>query len=654
MSIIENMSSTESQQSYCQNCVEVVGEIKALLRGGTASQRTSFPPWTTYLLQPKTCPLCSTIAWVLRDASSLLLQSSGLVRLRTRRLRPGQYTVVFDLEIPGRDKIQSNYILLPLASGWMPQELRFPVLSRRVRDSGFDAEEVKKWLAQCDKSHGLHCCITPDPRLARIGMRLIDTEQNCLVRVTAHCSYTALTYVWGPVDQPVLKNSLIMEWETPGHFLKMHLPKTISDAIIVCRMIGLKYLWVDSLCIVQDNPLAVQEQINNMNLVYSQAYLTIVAASGDDCDSGLPSVQAREPIQRIFQAGDLSMGTAFLSLKQELVKSKWNRRAWTLQEYTLSCRCLVFTPRQVFFCCAEGIRREDVNGYLVEGIPRQDLFILPVLRDSFLSNRLPRDLFDKVYVPLVEHYATRDTSYASDILKAFSGVTGVLEKPIYLGEFIAGIPVSFISTGLTWSFHGQCSRRSGFPSWSWAGWTFEPQRQGTIISQKDAGFHYLSQLGQVRLPMHTFSWISPQSVRSIVLPYSGFQPWLKWEGSGWDEALRLHARDVIQEMVALWGSAGTAVTVPQSIPGGEIQNVLTFRSCYAILDVSKYRSFSLNDATPGTFRMLFILMLIEPPHVMILPVRRDGDLLRRVDNPQLLGDKEWFQKRPQNCLVHLA
>lgn len=243
----------------------------------------------------------------------------------------------------------------------------FPVLARPVRDSGFDAEEIKRWLGQCDKTHGMHCWVTPDQRLSRIGMRLIDTEQNCLVRVTGHCAYTALTYVWGPVDQPVLilKRGLIMEWETPGYFCKIDLPKTISDSIKVCQMIGLKYLWVDSLCIVQDDPLAVQEQINSMSLVYSQAYLTMIAASGDDCDSGLSSVQAREPIQKTFQAGDLQMGTTFLSLKQELVKSKWNTRAWTLQEYALSCRCLVFTPRQVFFCCAEGIRREDVNRHLV-------------------------------------------------------------------------------------------------------------------------------------------------------------------------------------------------------------------------------------------------------------------------------------------------
>lgn len=542
----------------------------------------------------------------------------------------------------------------------MPPELCFPVLSRRVRDSGFDAGEAKKWMVQCDRSHGLHCCITPDQRLARIGMRLIDTERNCLVRVNAHCAYTALTYVWGPVDQPVLKQGLIMEWETPGHFDNVHLPKTISDAIKVCRMIGLQYLWVDSLCIVQDDPPAVQEQINNMSLVYSQAYLTIVAASGDDCDSGLASVQVREPIQKTFQAGDLSMGTAFLSLKQELVKSKWNSRAWTLQEYTLSCRCLVFTPREVFFCCAEGIRREDVNGYLVEGIPRQDLFIMPVLRDSFLSNKLPITLFAQVYSPLVEHYATRDASYTSDITKAFSGITGALEKEIYLGEFVAGIPQFFIGKGLAWSFHGKCSRRPGFPSWSWAGWAFEPRNLLAITSEKDRGFQYFPQPEHLQSPMWIERWTSPKSLEPMVPPsHESWKPWS--DRSDWDPGLKRRAQAVIQEVGAILGGKDHTEKelAPKGIPEGEIQNVLSFHSCHAILDVSRYPSFRLNNGPAGKgsakpLKMLFILISIYRPTVMILPVERDGDVLRRVDNPQLLHDKEWFQERPHNCLVHLA
>ncbi|KAK7699552.1 hypothetical protein SLS64_011505 [Diaporthe eres] len=439
----------------------------------------------------------------------------------------------------------------------------------------------------------------------------------------------------------------------------MRLPKTISDAIKVCQMIGLKYLWVDSLCIVQDDPLAVQEQINNMSLVYSQAYLTIVAASGEDCDSGLPSVQARLPIQKTFQAGDLSMGTAFLSLKQELVKSKWNSRAWTLQEYTLSCRCLVFTPREVFFCCAEGIRREDVNGYLVEGIPRQDLFIMPVVRDSFLSNSLPSTIFAKVYSPLVEHYATRDASYASDILKAFSGITGALEKPIYLGEFVAGIPELFIGRGLAWSFHGQCSRRPGFPSWSWAGWTFEPQARGAITTQTftgedDAGFRYFPQTERLQNPMRIDGWTSPDSQKFILS--SSYDSWKPWsDRSDWNPGVRQDAQTVILEMGAAYGWS----EAPKSITGGEIHHVLTFRSCYAILDVPRFSRFQLNERPAGKgsakpFRMLFILILIYPPKVMILPVERDGDVLRRVDNPQLLHEKKWFQERPRNCLVHLA
>lgn len=95
------------------------------------------------------------------------------------------------------------------------------------------------------------------------------------------------------------------------------------------------------------------------------------------------------------------------------------------------------------------------------------------------------------------------------------------------------------------------------------------------------------------------------------------------------------------------------------VPEGEIQHVLFFYSCYAILDVSKYPDFRLNNETAAEgaakpLKMLFIFIFAYPPMVMILPVQKDGDVLRRLDNPQLLGDKEWFEERPQSCLVHLA
>lgn len=313
---------------------------------------------------------------------------------------------------------------------------------------------------------------------------------------------------------------------------------------------------------------------------------------------------------------------------------------------------LAFTPRQVFFCCAEGIRREDVNRHLFAGIPRQDLFIMPVLRDIFLSHSDRQDIFAQVYVPLVEQYATRDISYASDIVKAFSGITGILERPAYLGKFVAGIPEDLIPDGLAWSFHGECSRRSGFPSWSWAGWSFESKKLEIIVGKKDTSFHYFHHSVYVKTPMNIKRWISPETLH-LISPTRWTGPWS--DRSDWDISVRRHAEDVIREMNP---SPGPMPAAPR-VPRGEIQHVLFFYSCYAILDVSKYPDFRLNSEIAGKgsaklLKMLFIFIFAYPPMVMILPVQKDGDVLRRVDNPQLLGDKEWFEERPQCCLVYHA
>ncbi|KAF1987512.1 HET-domain-containing protein, partial [Aulographum hederae CBS 113979] len=206
------------------------------------------------------------------------------------------------------------------------------------------------WLSSCDESHGFHCSMGPG-KATRLNFRVIDVNRQCIVQASSPCRYTALSYVWGRVQQPLLRVNQIDAWEEPGSLLGVDLPTTVRDAIRVCKMLGLEYLWVDSLCIVQDSPDDVEHQIVHMDSIYRKAYLTIIAAAGEDCKSGLPSIRPRDPVQYTADVQGLKLGTVFRSVKDELLNSKWNTRAWTLQEFALSYRCLIFTPRQIFYSC---------------------------------------------------------------------------------------------------------------------------------------------------------------------------------------------------------------------------------------------------------------------------------------------------------------
>ena len=138
-------------------------------------------------------------------------------------------------------------------------------------------------------------------------------------------------------------------------------PQTISDAIEVCRRLKMRYLWVDALCIIQDDEKDKDSQLPEMDKIYSVAALTIVAACGTDAKSGLSCLRYRCSPQSSARIHGITYVTGDIPLDERIQKTTWNTRGWTYQECILSRRLLVFTDSQVFFICAGGTRAEDTN-----------------------------------------------------------------------------------------------------------------------------------------------------------------------------------------------------------------------------------------------------------------------------------------------------
>ncbi|KAF2240934.1 HET-domain-containing protein, partial [Trematosphaeria pertusa] len=185
--------------------------------------------------------------------------------------------------------------------------------------------------------------------------RLIDVEHEHVIHAQPTERYAALSYVWGGFDQPTLKKDEISFFQTRGSLSALHLrlPKTIRDAMRICASLGIRHLWVDSLCIVQDALDEIENQTAHMDWIYKAAYLTIVVASGRDCDSGIPSIQPRERFQHSIIVEGVKLATAptIELIEKRVQNSVWNTRAWTLQEYSLSRRCLVFTTQDYYLQC---------------------------------------------------------------------------------------------------------------------------------------------------------------------------------------------------------------------------------------------------------------------------------------------------------------
>lgn len=249
------------------------------------------------------------------------------------------------------------------------------------------------------------------------------------------------------------------------------LPKTVTDAIKLARNIGVRYLWVDCLSIVQDSPKKHQD-IHNMDIIYSQAALTIVSVDGEDADSGLAGVRAGTRRERVTTVTQRSY-RATLHLptnKLELLKgSRYNSRGWTFQELLHSKRLLFFTEQQASFHCDTSLRSEAINR---ENFNDSGLFMRSITMRSDEAGARSKKLILESYKAMVEEYTSRSLSYDTDVENAFSGLASVLVQWCGGSPVVHGMASRFFGYSMHWGFDsGRCQKRAAFPSWSWVGWT---------------------------------------------------------------------------------------------------------------------------------------------------------------------------------------
>lgn len=345
---------------------------------------------------------------------------------------------------------------------------------------------LKQWLDYCKTHHKALCGLEGDQSL---GLKLIDCTSLSIVSPSELPPYVALSYVWG--------RSVISKYARGGKIIPGSLPQVISDAIIVTMELGLNFLWVDKLCIDQDNPDTKHDQISHMDFVYRGAEVTIVAAAGEDENTGLPGVGTRKRrLQPTAQVRDTKIISSMSHPFYTITNSRWWTRGWTYQEAVLSRRCLVFTEDQVYFeCyamnCFESIQHNlDLTHvknkskslqFMHSGIfsgKRKQAFAAVDLEKSAVGNLVR-------YLEHVHQYSSKNLSFEEDALEAFAGITSYLQRardPIFQ---VWGVPFWYprgtaaaevcksIIVGLLWRHVRDQStgskkpyRRSGFPSWS--------------------------------------------------------------------------------------------------------------------------------------------------------------------------------------------
>ncbi|KAK5384042.1 hypothetical protein LTS13_002235 [Exophiala xenobiotica] len=378
---------------------------------------------------------------------------------------------------------------------------------RVVAADGPDYARMKRWLDICDTSPVHRGVCTGSSRSAGTDdaglkaqaqaqaeekrraatlprLRVVDVTEMRLVDISWEQRYVALSYVWGGANPPKLIKSQLVSYSTPGALEELvpSMPHTIQDLFTFTKNMGLRYLWFDSLCLVQDDPVDLLRGIMNMELVYESSYVTLIAADTASANTGIPGVGGALSRSRLTQDRQLlKPGLEIMrvhSVDRHLRRSRWNTRGWTLQEYYLSRRTITFVNNQAYFRCRQRTWYEELWSDLEPELPRgQDLDVLTFARDSMDLGL--RDVATYTFLfQVLEIYQGRDLTDENDALSAMAGMLGRVAGSAKT-KIVQGLPTHIFPLALLFLHTGTEGartaprRRKKFPSWSWAGWKGE-------------------------------------------------------------------------------------------------------------------------------------------------------------------------------------
>lgn len=284
--------------------------------------------------------------------------------------------------------------------------------------------------------------------------------------VDANMVYAALSYCWGGPQERATTGP-----NYPAYLKSIDLqtlPQTLQDAVFVTRKLGLKYLWVDSLCIIQDSEKHKVHEIGKMERIYSNAYVTISASSAKNCHEGF--LESREPRKRPltitipFTCENGDIGSVLLvpcdhkrSKESEYKPAPQpvDHRAWAFQENFLSRRILLFTDRQLFWVCSETwgkdggrLAKKDFSGFEM----------------SCRSLKIPSH---SDWTDIIEQYSTKLLTDPDDKLPALSSIAAYFARTLN-DKYLAGLWARNLHYQICWIPFGNVRRCRNYraPSWS--------------------------------------------------------------------------------------------------------------------------------------------------------------------------------------------
>ena len=230
----------------------------------------------------------------------------------------------------------------------------------------------------CDKSETHIGCRSRSrarlpTRLIEVGtlvapiLRLVEN----IPEVAPSAGYIALSHPWGDTSayEPFMtlrkdqsgRNHTFEAFQSSIPYDQMH--ATFKDAVIATRHLGVRYLWIDSICIIQGKDGDFAQEAKRMEDVFSGAYCVLAASRArSQLDGFLGPRPQREYVK--FQSGKekpFYVCKTIDNFNKDVIEGSLNKRGWVLQERALARRTVYFTENQAYFECGEGVRCETLT-----------------------------------------------------------------------------------------------------------------------------------------------------------------------------------------------------------------------------------------------------------------------------------------------------
>ena len=361
---------------------------------------------------------------------------------------------------------------------------------------------AQRWIAECTASH-TRCKITPEDenwhptRLLDVASPDRTSNIICLMEskeLASGSAYITLSHRWGDAKPLQLRRDTYAQLRSGITLDSM--PPTFRDAVLVARHLSIRYIWIDALCIIQneDDLSDWSNEASLMHKVYSAAYCNISAAAASDSLQGFfvsrdPQLLVSPTIQLTLEdsiPGDFLVSD-FNFWDTEVSLAAINSRGWVLQERILANRILHFGERQLMWECGE----KDAAEIYPNGLPKaistgSDVRFKDLCPNSYLQQIRrfkglsinPGVSAHLLWMRVVEAYSRCQLTKPDDKLPALSGIAKRMS--VILGDdYVAGMWRRYLASELIWFVepnsvgklnHELAGRPASYraPSFSWA------------------------------------------------------------------------------------------------------------------------------------------------------------------------------------------